>query len=125
VHDSGQVLNATTYRSQLYGGIIQGISNALLEETQVDERRGRVLTRNLADYLIPTSLDANQIQVAWLDAPDDKAGPLGIKSVGEVGITGVAPAIGNAIFNATGARLRRLPFRPQYVLPALNAVARS
>jgi xanthine dehydrogenase YagR molybdenum-binding subunit len=119
VHDSGQVLNANTFRSQLYGGIIQGISNALLEETRVDARRGRVLTKNLTDYLIPTSLDVHQIQVAWLDEPDALAGPLGLKSVGEVGITGVAPAIGNAIYNATGVRLRRLPFRPQYVLPAL------
>lgn len=121
VHDSGRVLNANTFRSQLYGGIIWGISNALLEETRVDARRGRVLNPNLTDYLVPTALDVGQIEVAWLSEPDDNAGPLGIKSVGEVGITGTAPAIGNAIYNATGVRLRRLPFRPQYVLPELIA----
>jgi xanthine dehydrogenase YagR molybdenum-binding subunit len=121
VHDSGRVLNAATFRSQLYGGIIQGISNALLEETRTDARRGRVLNPNLTDYLVPTSLDVGQIEVAWLSEPDDNAGPLGIKSAGEVGITGAAPAIGNAVFNATGVRLRRLPFRPQYVLPELLA----
>ena len=121
VHDSGRVLNAQTFRSQLYGGIIWGISNALMEETHIDARRGRVSNANLADYLIPTSLDIGQIDVSWLDEPDYQANPLGIKSVGEIGITGIAPAIGNAIFNATGVRLRKLPFRPQHVLSALLA----
>ncbi len=120
VHDSGRVLNPNTYRNQIYGGVIQGISAALLEETTIDRRQGRVTNANLVEYLIPTSLDVGQIEVAWLDEPDFNANPLGIKSAGEVAITGVAPAVGNAIFNATGARLRTMPFRPRRVLAALN-----
>lgn len=121
VHDSGRVINAQTFRSQLYGGVVWGISNALLEESQMDRRQGRIHNANLWDYLIPTSLDIGQITVESLDIPDYEANPLGLKSVGEVSITGVAPAIGNAIFNATGVRLHELPFKPQRVLTALLA----
>jgi xanthine dehydrogenase YagR molybdenum-binding subunit len=121
VHDSGRVINAQTFRSQLFGGVIWGISNALLEESLMDERQGRIANANLWDYLIPTALDVGEITVESLDIPDFKANPLGLKSVGEVGITGVAPAIGNAIFNATGVRLHELPFKPHRVLTALRA----
>lgn len=121
IHDSGRVINAQTFRSQLYGGVVWGISNALLEESRMDRRQGRILNANLWDYLIPTSLDIGQITVESLDIPDFEANPLGLKSVGEVSITGVAPAISNAIFNATGVRLHELPFKPQRVLTALLA----
>lgn len=116
VHESGRVLNAQTFRSQLAGGIIWGISAALMEAMQIDRRQGRLLNAGLAEYHIPTALDIDQLTIEWFDEPDLHANPLGVKGVGEVGITGAAPAIGNAIFNAAGIRLRDLPFTPRRVL---------
>ncbi len=121
VHDSGRVLNANTFRNQLYGGIIWGISAALMEELTVDARQGRMTNASLAGYHIPTALDIDDITVEWIDEPDTDANALGVKGVGEVGITGTAPAIGNAIANATGVRLRSIPFTPRRVLEALFA----
>jgi len=119
VHDSGRVLNAKTFRSQLYGGVIWGISAALMEEMHMNPQHGRVANANLWDYIIPTALDIGTIDIAWLDNPDYDANALGAKGAGEVGLTGATPAIANAIYNATGVRLRDLPFRPHRVLPAL------
>ncbi len=121
VHDSGRVLNPTTYRSQIRGGIIWGLSAVLLEASHMDGHRGRITNANLVEYLVPTALDIGEIDVTWLDEPDAGANALGMKSAGEVGITGAAPAIANAIFNATGLRLRHPPFQPPRVLMALRA----
>ncbi len=106
--DCGRILNRKTAESQLRGGIVMGIGMALTEETLFDERRGRIVTRSLADYHVPVSLDVPDIDVLVLDEPDKRAVG-GAHGIGEIGITGVAAAIANAVFNATGIRVRRLP----------------
>jgi xanthine dehydrogenase YagR molybdenum-binding subunit len=106
--DCGRIVNAKTARSQFRGGIIMGIGLALMEETQVDERSGRVVNRNLSDYHVPTHADIPDIDVIWTDIPDPHT-PMGARGVGEIGITGSAAAVANAVFNATGVRVRDLP----------------
>jgi xanthine dehydrogenase YagR molybdenum-binding subunit len=106
--DCGRVLNSKTAESQLRGGIVMGIGMALTEETQFDERRGRIMTRSLADYHVPVNLDVPNIEVLFLDEPDKRA-VVGAHGIGELGITGAAAAIANAVFNATGMRVRELP----------------
>ena len=107
--DSGRVYNPKLAESQWKGGIIMGIGQALLEEGIVDPRHGRVLNNNLADYLIATNSDIPDLQVISVGIPDYEASVLGGKAVGELGIVGVAPAIANAVFHATGKRIRDLP----------------
>ncbi|HVJ28954.1 MAG TPA: xanthine dehydrogenase family protein molybdopterin-binding subunit, partial [Gammaproteobacteria bacterium] len=106
--DCGRILNRKTAESQLRGGIVMGIGMALTEETQFDERRGRIMTRSLADYHVPVNLDVPEIEVLFLDEPDKRAVG-GAHGIGELGITGAAAAIANAVFNATGRRIRELP----------------
>lgn len=106
--DCGAILNPKTATSQFKGGMIMGIGMALTEETQFDERSGRVMNATLADYHIPSHLDVPEIDVMWTGIPDPRS-PLGARGIGEIGITGVAAAIANAVFNATGKRIRDLP----------------
>jgi xanthine dehydrogenase YagR molybdenum-binding subunit len=106
--DCGRVLNRKTAESQLRGGIVMGIGMALTEETLFDERRGRIVNRSLADYHVPVNLDVPDIEVLFVDEPDKRA-VLGAHGIGELGITGAAAAIANAVFNATGTRVRELP----------------
>jgi xanthine dehydrogenase YagR molybdenum-binding subunit len=107
--DCGRIINPKTVTSQLRGGIIMGIGMALQEETVLDERRGRIVTRSLAEYHVPVHLDIPQdFQIILLDYPDEHA-PLGARGVGEIGITGAPAAIANAIFHATGKHIRDLP----------------
>lgn len=106
--DCGRILNPKTATSQFRGGIIMGIGMALAEETMFDERRGRIVNRSLAEYHVPVHLDVPHIEIIYTDIPDEHA-PLGAHGVGEIGITGAAAAIANAIFNATGKRIRDLP----------------
>lgn len=106
--DCGRVVNPKTAFSQLRGGIIMGIGMALTEETLFDERRGRIMNPSLAEYHVPVHLDVPQIAIICNDIPDEHA-PLGARGIGEIGITGVAAAIANAVFNATGKRVRDLP----------------
>jgi xanthine dehydrogenase YagR molybdenum-binding subunit len=106
--DCGRIINPKTAASQFRGGIIMGIGLALMEETQFDERNGRVMNANLADYHVPVHLDVPDIDVIWTDIPDPHT-PMGAHGVGEIGITGTGPAVANAIFNATGKRVRDLP----------------
>jgi xanthine dehydrogenase YagR molybdenum-binding subunit len=106
--DCGRIINPKTATSQFRGGIIMGIGLALMEETQFDERRGRIMNPNLSEYHIPVHLDVPQIDVMWTDIADPHA-PMGAHGVGEIGITGTGAAIANAIFNATGKRVRDLP----------------
>jgi xanthine dehydrogenase YagR molybdenum-binding subunit len=110
------VLNAKTARSQLIGGITWGIGMALTERTQTDVRTGRVMNANLVDYHVPVNADVPQIDVLLLEEPDEHVNPLGIKGIGEIGITGTAAAIANAVFNATGKRIRDLPITPETLL---------
>lgn len=112
VHDAGAILNEKTARSQIMGGVIYGFGQALMEETAYDKRYANPVTRSLADYHVPVNLDVPQIDVHFIGKPDPHISPIGARGIGEIGITGVAAAIGNAVFNATGKRLRDLPFTP-------------
>ena len=91
------------------GGVVWGIGMALHEETQVDHALGRVMNANIAEYHVPVNADVHDIKVIFVDEPDEIINPLGIKGVGEIGIVGVAAAIANAVFHATGKRVRGLP----------------
>ena len=106
--DCGTILNAKTATSQFRGGIIMGLGLALMEETQFDERTGRIMNPSLAEYHVPVHLDVPQIDVMWTDEPDPHA-PMGARGIGEIGITGVGAAVANAVYNATGKRVRDLP----------------
>jgi xanthine dehydrogenase YagR molybdenum-binding subunit len=117
--DIGRVINAKTARSQALGGITMGIGMALLEHTVYDHKHGRPITNNLADYAIPVNADVPNIDVIFVEYPDLIISPLGARGLGEIGITGVAPAIANAIFHATGIRVRGLPITPDKLLHSL------
>jgi xanthine dehydrogenase YagR molybdenum-binding subunit len=106
---AGTILNAKTARSQFMGGIIWGISFALLEHDAYDERLARIVNNNLAEYHVPTNADVGEIDVLWVDEPDTHVSPMGAKGIGEIGITGSAAAVANAIYHATGKRVRDLP----------------
>lgn len=106
--DCGTVVNPKTATSQLRGGIIMGIGMALTEETLFDERRGRIMNPSLAEYHVPVNLDVPHIDIIFNGIPDEHA-PLGARGIGELGITGVAAAVANAVFHATGKRVRDLP----------------
>jgi xanthine dehydrogenase YagR molybdenum-binding subunit len=115
--DCGRIINAKTAASQFRGGIVMGLGLALTEETQFDERNGRVMNPSLAEYHVPVHMDVPAIDVIWTDIPDPHA-PMGAHGVGEIGITGVGAAVANAIYNATGKRLRDLPLTLDKVLAA-------
>jgi len=116
VFDCGRILNPKTARSQMLGGITWGIGMALLEETVRDDRAGAVVTNNLADYHVPVNADIGDISVIFVEEPDFRLNPLGARGVGEIGITGVAAAIANAVYHATGVRVRDLPIVPEKLL---------
>src|SRR5581483_11152144 len=97
-----------TASSQLRGGVVMGIGMALTEETLFDERRGRIMNPSIAEYHVPVNLDVPDIDVIFTGIPDEHT-PLGARGIGEIGITGVAAAIANAVFHATGTRVRDLP----------------
>jgi xanthine dehydrogenase YagR molybdenum-binding subunit len=106
---AGRILNTTTATSQIIGGVVWGIGMALHEETLVDHKFGRIMNTNIAEYHVPVSADIGEIKVIFVDEPDDIVNPLGIKGLGEIGIVGVAGAIANAVYHATGKRVRSLP----------------
>ncbi len=106
--DTGRILNPKTARSQFMGGIIMGIGMALTEETFFDERTGRIANPSLAEYHVPVNADIPNIETYFLDIPDPHT-PLGAHGIGEIGITGAAAAVANAVYHATGKRLRDLP----------------
>jgi xanthine dehydrogenase YagR molybdenum-binding subunit len=109
VYGVGKLMNEKTGYSQLMGGIVWGISLALFEETLIDKREGRAVNGNLAEYHVPTNADIQAIDVQIVDEDDPHVNPLGAKGIGEIGITGVGAAIANAVFHATGKRVRELP----------------
>ncbi|MBV8865335.1 MAG: xanthine dehydrogenase family protein molybdopterin-binding subunit, partial [Acidobacteriaceae bacterium] len=113
---AGKIINAKTARSQLMGGMIWGISMALYEHGALDQRLGRFVNNNLAEYHIPVNADIGQIEAFWVDEKDDHVNPIGAKGIGEIGITGAAAAVANAIFHATGKRVRDLPITPDKLL---------
>lgn len=113
---AGRILNAKTARSQLVGGMIWGISMALYEDALMDLRLGRFVNNNLAEYHVPTNADVGVVEALWVDEQDAHINPIGAKGIGEIGITGSTAAIANAIFNATGVRVRDLPITPDKLL---------
>jgi xanthine dehydrogenase YagR molybdenum-binding subunit len=115
----GRIFNAKTARSQLIGGMTFGVSSALLEEALVDTRTGAFINHDLAGYLVPVHADIPAIDAVVLDGFDDKANVLGAKGVGELGNCGANAAVANAVFNATGVRVREFPITLDKVLPGL------
>jgi xanthine dehydrogenase YagR molybdenum-binding subunit len=105
----GRVLNAKTARSQLAGGIIYGIAMALHEQTAIDPRTGRYVNADLSEYLVPVNADVGSIDIILVDEDDPHVDAIGVKGIGEIGTTGVAAAIANAVYHATGVRVRDLP----------------
>ena len=106
--DCGRILNPKTATSQFRGGIIMGLGLALMEDAQFDERTGRIMNPTLAEYHVPVHMDVPKIDVIWTDVPDPHA-PMGAHGIGEIGITGTGAAVANAVYNATGKRVRDLP----------------
>ena len=116
VTGAGKILNPKTARSQIIGGCVWGIGMALHEESVIDPSYGNFVTRSFADYHVPANLDIGTIETIFIDETDTKPNKLGVKGIGEVGIVGVAGAIANAVFNATGKRVRNLPITPDKLL---------
>jgi xanthine dehydrogenase YagR molybdenum-binding subunit len=106
---AGRILNPKTAGSQILGGVVWGIGMALHEETLIDHSFGRIVNANIAEYHVPVNADVQDIKVMFVDEPDETINPLGLKGVGEIGIVGVAAAIANAVYHATGKRVRDLP----------------
>ena len=113
---AGTIINAMTAHSQFMGGTIWGLSSALHEETEIDAKSARYVNDNLADYLIPVNADVPTIEIIMVPEVDDRVNVLGIKGIGEIGIVGMNAAVANAVYNATGKRIRSLPIRAEKLL---------
>ena len=122
VFAAGHILNAKTARSQMIGGMTWGIGSALMEGNQVDLRYGSFINQDLASYHVAVNADIGAIEAILLDEADPHGSPLGSKGLGELGICGAGAAVINAIYNATGARIRDIPATPDKLLPALEAL---
>jgi xanthine dehydrogenase YagR molybdenum-binding subunit len=116
VIDAGHIMNPKPARNQIEGAVVMGIGMALFEATRYDTRNGAPINNNLADYILTTNADAPTIDVTFLDYPDLVLNPLGARGVGEIGLAGIAPAIANAVYHATGIRVRELPIRIEDLL---------
>ena len=112
VADSGRIISPKTARSQVIGGAIMGIGMALMEETVIDDRYGRVMNASFADYHVPVNADIPQIDALFVNIPDYNINPIGAKGMGEIALIGMAAAVANAVYNATGKRVRELPITP-------------
>ena len=119
----GRVLNPKLARSQLMGGMLWGLGQALLEGNYIDPRSGRWASNNLGEYLVATNADAPEVTVEFVEVHDDVVNPLGVKGVGEIGQVGAGAAIANAVFHATGRRVRELPMSPELVMDPESALA--
>jgi xanthine dehydrogenase YagR molybdenum-binding subunit len=113
---AGRVVNPKTAGSQILGGVVWGISQAMQEETQTDHNLGRFMNHSLAEYHIPVNADIGDIDVLFVEENDEIVNELGSKGVGEIGIVGVASAIANAVYHATGKRVREFPITLDKVL---------
>jgi xanthine dehydrogenase YagR molybdenum-binding subunit len=116
VYDAARIINPRLADSQAIGAMTGGIGQALLEHTVTDHRDGRIVNANLADYLVPTHADMPDLKAIYIEGEDYEADPIGVKGLGEIVIVGVAPAIANAVFNATGRRIRQLPITAEALL---------
>lgn len=117
-YDAGRIVNPKLAHSQCIGGMVGGIGMALLEEAEWDPRYGRVVNASLAEYLVPVCADVQELDAVFVPGEDAVLTPLGVKGVAELGLCGVAPAIANAVWHATGKRMRDLPITPNKVLMA-------
>ena len=106
---AGRILNPTTARSQILGGVVWGIGMALEEESVIDQKFGRFINHSFGEYHVPVNADIHEIDVIFVDERDELVNPIGAKGLGEIGVVGVAPAIANAVFHATGKRIREWP----------------
>jgi xanthine dehydrogenase YagR molybdenum-binding subunit len=117
-YSAGKFLNAKTARSQLMGGVVWGLGMALFEETLLDPRSGRVVNADLAEYHVPVNADVGDVDIILLDEEDTHVNPVGAKGIGEIGITGASAAVANAVWHATGVRVRDLPITLDKLLAA-------
>jgi xanthine dehydrogenase YagR molybdenum-binding subunit len=116
VYAAGRIVNPLTAHSQCIGGLVGGLGMALMEEGRRDPRFGRVMNASLADYLVPVNADIPSVDALFVEEEDPRVNPLGVKGLAEVALVGVAPAIVNAVYNATGRRIRDLPVTPEKLL---------
>ena len=123
VADSGKIISPKTARSQIIGGAIMGIGMALMEEAVIDHRYGRLVNANFGDYHVPVNADIPQINALFVNKADTNINPIGAKGMGEISLIGMAGAVANAVYNATGIRVRDLPITPDKLLGALPHVA--
>jgi xanthine dehydrogenase YagR molybdenum-binding subunit len=119
VFAAGRIINPRTARSQLIGGMTMGLSMALHEQSVLDPRFGHVVNHDLAEYHITACADVGDVQAHWIDEDDPYVNAMGSKGIGEIGIVGTAAAVSNAVYNATGVRVRDLPITLDKLLPAL------
>jgi xanthine dehydrogenase YagR molybdenum-binding subunit len=112
----GTIINPKTSHSQEIGGVVWGIGMALQEATEVDHRYGRIMNANLQHYHVPVNADVHEIETVFVEEDDTVVNPLGVKGMGELGMVGIPAAIANAVFHATGRRIRELPITPDKLL---------
>jgi xanthine dehydrogenase YagR molybdenum-binding subunit len=119
VFAAGRIMNAKTARSQFLGGMTMGLSMALHEQSVMDPRFGDYVNHDFAEYHIATNADVGAVAIQWIDEVDPYVNPVGAKGIGEIGIVGTAAAIANAVYHATGIRVRDLPLSPEKLLASL------
>ncbi|HEX7115139.1 MAG TPA: xanthine dehydrogenase family protein molybdopterin-binding subunit [Steroidobacter sp.] len=115
-YSAGRIINPKTARSQMIGGLTWGIGQALLEHSAMDHRLGRCLSKNLAGYLVPVNADVGRIDASFVEEFDSEINPVGARGIGELGAIAIGAAIANAVFHATGVRVRELPIRPEMLM---------
>jgi xanthine dehydrogenase YagR molybdenum-binding subunit len=115
-YGAGRIVNPRLAASQCTGGMIGGIGMALMERTVLDARDGRPVNAHMGDYLVPVNLDVSRVEAHFVEEDDPHVNLLGVKGLGEIALVGMAPAVANAVFHATGRRIRELPIRIEHVL---------
>jgi xanthine dehydrogenase YagR molybdenum-binding subunit len=125
VFAAGRIISARTARSQFYGAMVMALSQALLERGELDPRHGDFANHDLASYHFAANADIGELEVHWVQEHDRSSNPVGGKGIGELGITGGAAAIANAVFHATGHRFREIPIRIEHVRRALQSQRRA
>jgi xanthine dehydrogenase YagR molybdenum-binding subunit len=112
----GKIINPKASHSQEIGGVVWGIGMALTEATEIDHRFGRIMNPNLQHYHVPVNADVQEVETVFVEEDDTVVNPLGVKGMGELGMVGIPAAIANAVFHATGKRVRELPITPDKLL---------